>query len=425
MPVDAPRAPMPGDRSALSEWLDFLERLHPKTIELGLERCNLVRQRLGLDPAFPVITVGGTNGKGSTCAMLETILSAAGYKTGLYTSPHLLRYNERVRIAGQEASDRVLCDAFAAVEAARGTTSLSYFEFGTLAALWLFQQQQLDVAILEVGLGGRLDAVNIFDADCAIVTSVDLDHMDYLGTDRETIGWEKAGIFRPGRPAVCGDANPPRRLLEYAAETGARLKCIGRDFSARAESAQWQFASHAGWRLTLPFPALRGAYQLENASACLAALEALKERLPVTPEAIRRGLLEATVAGRFQVLPGRPCVILDVAHNPHAARALAANLRRMGQGGRTIAIFAMLADKDVDGVIAALSGVVDLWLVSGIDHPRGMSATALAAHVADMPHEVLPDIAAAYRRACQIAGEDDRIAAFGSFHTVAEIMVIH
>ncbi|PWB58406.1 MAG: bifunctional tetrahydrofolate synthase/dihydrofolate synthase [Nitrosomonadales bacterium] len=421
LPVELPQLPASSPQRALSGWLAYLERLHPKTIELGLERINQVRARLLLQPSFPIITVGGTNGKGSTCAMLEAILAAAGYRTGLYTSPHLLRYNERVRIASQEASDAALCEAFAAVEAARGEVSLSYFEFGTLAAMWLFQQQA-DVAILEVGLGGRLDAVNAFNADCAIVTSVDLDHMDYLGDDRESIGWEKAGIFRAGKPAVCADADPPRRLLDHAAQIGADLKLIGRDFIAQREAAQWQFASHDGWRLALPFPALRGGYQLDNASACLAALEALRERLPVTPGDIRRGLLEAAVPGRFQVLPGRPVIILDVAHNPHAARALAANLREMDQHGRTIAVFAMLADKDVSGVVSALQDVIDLWLVSGIDHPRGMDAAALAAHVADLAHEVFPDIAAAYRHACQIAGEGDRIAAFGSFHTVAEVM---
>ncbi|MFH2211160.1 MAG: bifunctional tetrahydrofolate synthase/dihydrofolate synthase [Pseudomonadota bacterium] len=417
-----PHSAVPSPQRSLSAWLEYLERLHPKTIELGLERVSQVKNRLQLDPAFPIITVGGTNGKGSTCAMLEAILVAAGYKSGLYTSPHLLRYNERVRIAGQEVPDHALCEAFAAVEAARGEISLSYFEFGTLAAIWLFQRQQVDVAILEVGLGGRLDAVNAFDADCAIVTSVDLDHMDYLGDNREIIGWEKAGIFRAGKPAVCSDASPPHRLLEHAEQIGTRLKLINKDFVARPESSQWQFASHVGWHLSLPFPALRGTYQLDNASACIAALEMLRERLPVTPDDIRRGLLEAVVPGRFQVLPGRPAVILDVAHNPHAARALAANLRQMGQSGRTLAVFAMLADKDVSGVVAALQDVIDLWLVSGIDHPRGMEAEELATHVGDAAHQVFPDIAAAYRHACQIAGEDDRIVAFGSFHTVAEIM---
>ncbi|MDP3688238.1 MAG: bifunctional tetrahydrofolate synthase/dihydrofolate synthase [Sulfurimicrobium sp.] len=423
MPIE----PMGQPQSSLSAWLTHLEQLHPKTIELGLDRLNWVKSRLQLKLPFPIITVGGTNGKGSTCAMLEAVLSAAGYKTGLYTSPHLLRYNERVRIAMQEASDQALCDAFAAVEAARGEVSLSYFEFGTLAAIWLFQQQQVEVAILEVGLGGRLDAVNAFDADCAVVTSVDLDHMDYLGDDRESIGWEKAGIFRAGTPAVCADASPPRRLLDHAARIGAQLKLIGKDFVAHAEPTQWQFTSNTGWRLNLPFPALRGAYQLDNACACLAALETLRERLPVTPDNIRRGLLEVTVHGRFQVLAGRPLVILDVAHNPHAARALAANLQQMACRGKTFAVFAMLVDKDIAGVIAAMRDEIDLWLVAGIDHARGASAPELQAHLMNAGISAIltfVDTAAAYHHACQIAGEDDRIAAFGSFHTVAELMQV-
>lgn len=410
---------------SLGEWLAHLEQLHPKTIELGLDRVGRVKSCLQLQPAFPVITVGGTNGKGSTCAMLEAVLSAAGYRVGCYTSPHLLRYNERVRIGCAEVDDAALCRAFAAVDAARGDTSLSYFEFGTLAAMWLFVQQQVDVAILEVGLGGRLDAVNAFDADCAIVTSVDLDHMDYLGDDRESIGREKAGIFRPATTAVCADLEPPRSLLQHAEDIGAELRQIGRDFGVESQDGQWLFWSHDGWRLTLPYPSLRGAYQLDNASACLTALEALKDKLPVTPQDIRSGLLEAVVSGRFQVLPGKPALILDVAHNPHAARALAANLRQMWSGGKTIAVFAMLGDKDITGVIAALREGIDLWLVAGIEHVRGASAAELreillAAGIDAV--QAFSDIAAAYHHACQIAGEDDRIAAFGSFHTVAEVM---
>lgn len=409
----------------LAGWLDYLERLHPKTIELGLDRVGRVRACLQLQPDFPLITVGGTNGKGSTCAMLEAVLIAAGYRVGCYTSPHLLRYNERVRIGGAEADDAALCRAFAAVDEARGDTSLSYFEFGTLAAMWLFARQQVDVAILEVGLGGRLDAVNAFDADCAIVTSVDLDHMDYLGDDREMIGREKAGIFRPATAAVCADPEPPGSLLQHAEAIGAELRQIGRDFGAEPQGGEWLFWSLDGWRLTLPYPSLRGAYQLDNASACLAALEALKDKLSVTPQDIRRGLLEATVPGRFQILPGKPVLILDVAHNPHAARALAANLRQMWCGGKTIAVFAMLGDKDIAGVIAALGEEIDLWLVAGIEHARGAGAAELkevllAAGIDTI--QTFPDIAAAYHHACQIAGEDDRIAAFGSFHTVAEVM---
>jgi len=411
--------------SGLGEWLAHLEQLHPSIIELGLARVDAVKERLQLQISFPLITVGGTNGKGSTCAMLESMLGAAGYRVGCYTSPHLLRYNERVRIAGCEVDDESLCRAFAAVEDARGDISLTYFEFGTLAAMWLFSRQQVEVAILEVGLGGRLDAVNVFDADCAIVTSVDLDHMDYLGDDRESIGWEKAGIFRAARPAVCADPNPPHSLLQHADEIGAQLKRIGRDFGVEPQEGQWLFWSMGGWRLSLPFPTLRGTYQIDNASACLAALESLKDKLPVTPEDIRRGLLEATVPGRFQVLPGKPTLILDVAHNPHAARALASNLQQMWCGGKTIAVFAMLADKDIAGVIASLREEVDIWLVAGIAHARGASAAELQASLTNAGIEAVKafhDIAAAYHHACQIAGEDDRIAAFGSFHTVAEVM---
>lgn len=410
---------------SLGEWLTHLEQLHPSAIELGLARVDAVKERLRLHPPFPVITVGGTNGKGSTCAMLESILDAAGYRVGCYTSPHLLHYNERVRLSGRQADDDSLCRAFAAVEAARDDISLTYFEFGTLAAMWLFLEQQVEVAILEVGLGGRLDAVNIFDSDCAIVTSIDLDHMDYLGDDREAIGREKAGIFRTARPAVSADPDPPHSLLQHAEDTAAGLMQLGRDFGAEAQQGQWLFWSLGGWRLTLPYPSLRGTYQIGNACACLAALESLKNKLPVSPQDIRRGLLEATVPGRFQVLPGKPALILDVAHNPHAARALASNLRQMWCGGRTIAVFAMLADKDIAGVIAALREEVDLWLVAGIVHARGAAAAELQdrlMHAGIKAVHDFPDIAAAYRHACQIAGEDDRIVAFGSFHTVAEVM---
>ena len=411
----------------LAAWLSYLEQLHPKTIELGLERVAEVRRRLELDPSFPLITVAGTNGKGSTCAMLESILLAAGYRVGLYTSPHLLRYNERVRINGAEAGDEDLCRAFAAVEQARGDISLTYFEFGTLAAMWLFAHAGLDAAILEVGLGGRLDAVNAFDADCAVVTSVDFDHMDYLGDSREAIGHEKAGIFRAGKPAVCGDFDPPYSVLHHAESLGAELRLIGRDFGYDGvEPAQWRFSSRDGLRLALPHPALRGAYQLGNASVCLAALEQLKERLPVAPDDIRRGLLETAVPGRFQVLPGRPLKILDVAHNPHAARALAANLQAMPPAGRNIAVFAMLRDKDIAGVVRAARDQIDLWLLAGIDQPRGAGAGELERILTELGlasrAQAFATVAQAYRHACDLAAVDDKIIVFGSFYTVAEAM---
>lgn len=408
------------------DWLQHLETLHPKSIELGLERVQAVKERLGLNLACPIITVAGTNGKGSTCAMLESVLRAAGYHTALYTSPHLLRYNERVRLDGRDADDAALCRSFAAVEAARGEIGLTYFEFGTLAALWLFNEARPDALILEVGLGGRLDAVNVMDADCAIVTSVDIDHTDYLGDTREAIGHEKAGIFRAGRPALCGDPHPPQSLLEHAAAIGANLQCIGQDFGYDSvEPAQWRYWECNGKRLVVPHPALRGAYQLGNASLVLAALDSLRERLPVTPDEIRRGLLEVSLAGRFQMLPGRPQIILDVAHNPHAATALAANLANLPPTGKTIAVFAMLRDKDITGVIRALQGRIDHWLVAGIDNPRGMSGEQLATVLRECGEtnlESFPDVASAFRRACDLAGVDDRIAAFGSFYTVADVL---
>ncbi|MDP2878402.1 MAG: bifunctional tetrahydrofolate synthase/dihydrofolate synthase [Sulfuricella sp.] len=411
----------------LAEWLGYLEQLHPKAIDLSLDRVAEVKRRLSLSPSFPIITVAGTNGKGSTCAMLEAVLLAAGYRVGLYTSPHLLRYNERVRINGAEVTDEALCEAFAAVEQARGDVSLTYFEFGTLAAVWLFARAGLDATILEVGLGGRLDAVNAFDTDCAVLTSVDFDHMDYLGDSRLAIGYEKAGIFRAGRPAVCGEFDLPYSVLAHAEKIGASLRRIGPDFGYDGlEPNQWRFASVDGLRLSLPYPALRGAYQLGNASTCLAALEQLRARLPVTHDDIRRGLLEAVVPGRFQVLPGRPQRIFDVAHNPHAARALAENLRAMPPAGKTFAVFAMLRDKDIAGVVRAMKEQVDLWLIAGIGQPRGASAEELLRVLEQegwsQRAEAFPSVAEAYRHACAKATEDDKILVFGSFYTVAEAM---
>lgn len=409
----------------LSGWLAYLETLHPKTIELGLARAAEVAGRMGLTPLFPIITVGGTNGKGSTCAMLESILHAAGYKVGCYTSPHLIDYNERVRIGKEQASDAVLCSSFELVEQARGDISLTYFEFGTLAAMQCFIEQKVDVAILEVGLGGRLDAVNVFDADCAVVCSVDIDHVDYLGDTREAIAFEKSGIFRSGKVAIFGDADMPQRIESEAHRIGAELWRLGQQFGFKSHRGQWDFFSPGGERHALPFPALRGAYQLNNASAALAVLHALKDRLPVNMESVRRGLLEVVVPGRFQVLPGRPQRILDVAHNPHAARALAQNLAALPPA-KTYAVFAMLKDKDMVGVAAALKNHIDVWLVASIDAPRGASADELAEvlRAAIVPGElrVFETVHAAWQHACNTAGENDRIAAFGSFYTVADVM---
>ena len=415
----------------LLDWLGYLECLHPRTIEMGLERVKRVGSSLGLDPAFPIITVGGTNGKGSTCAMMEAILSSAGYAVGCYTSPHLLRYNERVRINRREAGDEQLCDAFQTVEAARIASgeSLTYFEFGTLAAMQLFSRAGVDVAILEVGLGGRLDAVNIFDAHCAVLTSIDLDHMDYLGDTREKIGWEKAGIFRRGKAAICSEPDIPASIGRYASSIEADLLHIGEHFGYSADASQWSFWGPGGRRHALPHPALRGDHQLRNASACLAALDSLRHILPVTMGDIRRSLLEVNWPGRFQVLAGRPATVLDVAHNPAAAEALAGNLARMGSYRTTYAVFAMLKDKDIAGVGRALLERVDVWLTADIHAPRGASADEVAealaaAGIKEAGKTMLAfsDPAAAYAYACEQAGGNDRICVFGSFHTVADVL---
>jgi dihydrofolate synthase/folylpolyglutamate synthase len=410
----------------LAAWLRYLESLHPKTIALGLERVAQVRQRLQLNPAFPVIIVGGTNGKGSVCAMLESMLHAAGYRVGCYTSPHLIDYNERVRIAKQQAGDADLCASFEAIERARGDIALTYFEFGTLAAMQCFIEHNVEVAILEVGLGGRLDAVNIFDANVSVVTGVDLDHMDYLGDTREKIAFEKAGIFRDGRVAVYGDPDMPAAIGSEAQRIGAQLWRLGGQFGFEAGAQQWDYRGPAGGRHALPYPALRGACQLNNASTALAALDVLQDKLPVSMDAVRRGLVEVTLAGRFQVLPGRPQIILDVAHNPQAARTLVQNLAAMPPAGKTLAVFAMLKDKDMAGVARALKEQVDVWRVAGIEAPRGATAAELAQVLREerVDGEILvfDTVAEALLHACNAAAENDRIVAFGSFYTVADVM---
>ncbi len=393
---------------------------------LGLERVSRVRRALALTPVFPVFVIGGTNGKGSVCAMLEAILHRAGYRVGCYTSPHLLRYNERVRIAAQEASDQDLARAFAEVEAARERVPLTYFEFGTLAAMWLFAERTVDVAVLEVGLGGRLDAVNAFDADCAVVVSVDLDHMDYLGADREAIGHEKAGIFRDHRPAICADPAPPASLKRHAADVDAQWLAIGTDFGYIRRGGEWQYWGPRGRRNALPYPALRGSVQLGNAAAALAALDTLRERLPIAIDDMRAGLLQVELPGRFQVLPGRPAVILDVAHNPHAARALAENLAGIERDGRTLAVFSMLKDKDIGGVIEAVRNHIHHWFIAALETTRAASVNLLqerlAAAGAGAAVTRCENIAAAHAQACDLAAENDRILVFGSFYTVAAVM---
>jgi dihydrofolate synthase/folylpolyglutamate synthase len=413
--------------TTLAAWLTHLESLHPKTIALGLERVVQVKQRLGLSPSFPIVTVGGTNGKGSVCAMLESILHAAGYRVGCYTSPHLLRYNERVRINMHQASDAELCSSFEEIERVRADTSLTYFEFGTLAAVQSFVRHGVEIAILEVGLGGRLDAVNAFDGSCAIVSSVGIDHTQYLGETREQIAFEKAGIFRSGRVSICADPDVPVAMRDHAKAIRSELWCIGDEFGfTERHQGQWDYYSKLGSRHALPYPALRGLFQLNNASAALAALDVLNREVPVSMQAVRRGLVEVQLAGRFQVVPGKPMLILDVAHNPHAARSLAQNLASLPRCGHTWAIFGILDDKDVAGVVEAVDEYIDSWVVSELATPRsaGLDKVMRVLSRCKVRGDIMgvDGVPAALHYAYDVAGENDRIIAFGSFHTVAEVM---
>ena len=422
----------PAAASPLADWLTYLETLHPKAIALGLDRVALVASRLRLAVSCPVITVTGTNGKGSICAYLDAILRAGGYRVGLYTSPHLLRYNERVRIDGAEAGDAAITEAFAAVERARDAVALTYFEFGTLAALWLFARARLDALILEVGLGGRLDAVNIIDADVAVIASIGIDHVDYLGGTRESIGFEKAGILRAAKPGVCSDPDPPRSLLDHARAISAPLLRLGADFGYGVDGAQWQYWVRRGAEIVrrhgLPLPALRGAVQVRNAAAALTALELLSRRLPVAMGAVREGLVNIDWPARFQVLPGRPATILDVAHNPQAAAILGANLGDMGYFPQTTAVFSILVDKDIAGVAAAVKSRIDRWLIVPSGGTRGATMARirdalLAAGVGAAGITECADVAQALALAHERSGEADRIVVFGSFVTVASALL--
>ncbi len=361
----------------LQDWLAHCERLHPKTIDMTLERTLTVRDRLGLHFECLVITVAGTNGKGSTCAMLESILLAAGYRVGLYIKPHLVHFEERCRVNGASVSADELLPHFAAVEAARGDTTLTYFEFTTLAIMRCLSGQALDVVILEVGLGGRLDAVNAIDTDCAIVTSIDLDHTEYLGPDRESIGREKAHVMRQGKPAIVSDPMPPASIAAYGLSVGADLWVVGRDFNHSGDRQQWNWAGRGKRMSGLAYPSLRGANQLVNAAGVLAALEALRERLPVSAQAIRQGLATVELAGRFQIVPGQPTLVLDVAHNPHSVAALAANLDAMGYFPRTHAVIGAMQDKDLEGVVRRLAPIVEHWYCTDLPIPRAASADTL------------------------------------------------
>jgi len=418
--------------NTLDDWLAHCEQLHPKAIDLGLERVREVAKRMGIGFACPVITVAGTNGKGSTCAMLESILGQAGYRTGTYTSPHLVRFEERLRIDGEAVSATDLVAAFARVEGARGTNgaaiSLTYFEFSTLAILDLMARARLDAAILEVGLGGRLDAVNIIDSDCAIITSIDLDHTELLGRHRESIGREKAGIMRTGRPVVVSDPVPPQSVLDHALEVGADLWRVGHDFNVSGDKQQWGWAGRSRRYTGLAYPALRGANQLVNASGVLAALCALRESLPVTAQAVRNGLAMVELPGRFQIVPGQPTLVLDVAHNPHSVAALAANLDAMGYFPTTHAVMGAMADKELMVMLAKLGPLVDRWYFTDLPTPRAARGIDLKSQW--QVHNTRQDAYAhafaspmlALQAAVAAADPADRIVVFGSFYTVGGVL---
>ncbi|WP_448135339.1 bifunctional tetrahydrofolate synthase/dihydrofolate synthase [Stenotrophomonas rhizophila] len=409
----------------LSAWLSHIEQQHPATIDMGLERVRSVAQALGLaQPGAHTVVVGGTNGKGSTVAFIEAIARAAGWKVGAYTSPHLLRYNERVRIDGQDVTDEALMAAFNAIEDARGSTTLTYFEYGTLAALYLFAQAGLDLAVLEVGLGGRLDAVNIVDSDVAVITTVDIDHSEWLGEDRETIGVEKAGIIRGWKPVILGETDPPSSVLARAYLLGANAIRGGSDFFADViDAQQWRWRD-VGFSIDLPTPALRGPIQLRNAASAIAALRTLDKPLPRA--AIAEGVANARIRGRLESVQRTGVdVLVDVGHNPQAARELAAALKAAPVAGRTRAVFAALQDKDAAGVVEALGGQVDDWHLAGLDGARAQSAQALQARLHDTPAAAAQQhatVADALEAALAAAAAGDRVLVFGSFHTAAQAL---
>ena len=412
----------------LADWLAHAEQQHPKTIELGLERVRAVAVRLGLSFDCPVITVAGTNGKGSTCAMLESILRHAGYRTAVFTSPHLVRFEERLRVGGEAIEAAALLPHFEAVEAARAEIPLTYFELTTLAILHCMAAGRPDVAILEVGLGGRLDAVNIVDADCAVITSIDLDHMDYLGPDRESIGFEKAGILRAGRPAIVSDPVPPQSVIDHAREIGADLWRFGHDFNVSGDKQQWGWSGRGRRYSGLAYPALRGANQLLNAAGALAALEALRQRLPINAQAVRTGLAMVELPGRFQIVPGEPTLVLDVAHNALAVAALAENLDAMGFYPTTHAVFGVMADKDLAPMLARIGPLIDRWYFTDLPTPRGAKASDLLAQWSaqntrkDTAGSLHADPMSALQAAIDAADPADRIVVFGSFFTVGGVL---
>ncbi|MBO9513773.1 MAG: bifunctional tetrahydrofolate synthase/dihydrofolate synthase [Variovorax sp.] len=419
---------MPGSMKTLADWLAHAEHLHPKNIELGLDRIRAVAERAGLSFDCPVITVAGTNGKGSTCAMLESILTHAGYRTAVFTSPHLVRFEERLRLRGEPVEGDELARHFEAVERARGDIALTYFEFTTLAILLCIAANKPDAAILEVGLGGRLDAVNIVDADCAVITSIDLDHMEFLGPDRESIGREKAGILRTGRPAIVSDPVPPQSVIDHATEIGADLWLSGRDFNVAGDKQQWGWSGRGRRYSGLAYPALRGANQLVNAAGVLAALEALRPRLPITAQAVRNGLAMVELPGRFQIIPGEPTLVLDVAHNAHAVAALAENLDAMGFYPTTHGVFGVMADKDLAPILGRIGPLIDRWYFTDLPTPRAAGAAELLQRWqaqnkrTDASGSVHASPMEALQAAIERADPADRIVVFGSFFTVGGVL---
>ncbi|MCD8339155.1 MAG: bifunctional tetrahydrofolate synthase/dihydrofolate synthase [Burkholderiales bacterium] len=411
----------------VEEWLDYNFRLHHLHIDMGLERMRQMVQRMDIKFDCPLIIVGGTNGKGSVCAYLEKTFITAGYKTALHTSPHLLRINERARINGKQISDSELIRNFEKVDAVRGDLTPSYFEYSLLAFLSWFQEEKPDIVILEVGLGGRLDAVNVFDPDVSIITSIGIDHVAYLGDTREKIGWDKAHIFRPGRPAICGDPNPPVTVIEYAKEIGAELKIAGRDFTEQVDGNTWSFLSDIRELRDLPLPAMKGEFQLRNAAAAIAALENISSKLPVPKEDIVTALETVQLPGRFQKISNCPDIITDVGHNPHAAVELAKTLKSEPFTGKTLAVFGMLADKDRAKVCRLLGDCADRWYVADLATDRGGSASTLGellnfAGVSNEQIRLFPTVEDALQAAKNDAAETDRIIAFGSFLTVAAVL---
>ncbi|HSI58105.1 MAG TPA: bifunctional tetrahydrofolate synthase/dihydrofolate synthase [Ideonella sp.] len=411
----------------LDDWLAHCERLHPKSMDLSLERVQAVRDAMGLRFAVPVIVVAGTNGKGSTCTMMESIALQAGYRVGLYIKPHLVHFQERCRVNGAMVEPALLLPHFVAVEQARAGVALTSFEFTTLAIMRCLSQQALDLVILEVGLGGRYDAVNVIDADCAVITSIDIDHTEFLGNDRESIGFEKAGILRAHRPAIVADPMPPQSVIDVAEKLGADLWRVGRDFNQSGDRQQWSWSGRGRRYHALAYPALRGANQLLNAAGAIAALESLRERLPITAQAVRSGLALAELPGRFQIVPGQPALVLDVAHNPHSVAALALNLDQMGFYPRTHAVFGVMRDKDLAGLLAKVVPLIDVWHLTDLPLPRAASAAelvdavrAVAGGKAVLHTHANPESALA--AAVASADPTDRIVVFGSFHTVGGVL---